>query len=72
MASRFYQCPNCRVFSSAGAWDMATIGNNCYNRKQRRAYKSIEVGKLNNWYECPECGHRTYKSKTKEEIRHHD
>lgn len=61
-----YLCPSCDDFYPAEDWDKATIDNNCYNRKQRRAYKSIVLRYKNKWYECPGCGGRSYSRDIKE------
>lgn len=58
-----YKCTHCNNISSSDEWDKATMDNNCYNRKQRRSYKSILYGKNYNWYECPHCRYREYKNK---------
>ena len=60
-----YICPDCNVVNDSLDWDKTTINNNCYNRKQRRAFIPITSSASNNWYECPNCGGRNYKYKIK-------
>ena len=45
-------CEEENVVNDGLDWDKTTINNNCYNRKQRRAFITITSSTGNNWYEA--------------------